>query len=342
MPRSTLPTLLLALALAAPASTATAADPMPQPDCHGKSISDAEGDSVDSSPASTGDGVPSSDIIGGWVTYDPATGKAQANIQIANLTEGERNPGFTGIGWELGFTTSKPFYVRGFSDDTATTFSWGEPRAVTDDQTTPRLAGDTTGKLFPGKGGVVQIDIPLADMGIKPGESLKALSAEVRQWVTKPAAIPNPPPEVPFYSYAPIFDTASGKGAVVLGPCATAAGTTPAAPVAPSTGTPATTPGRLALKVSVPKIVARKANKAKKVTFKLSGTASSLAAKLKTGTDPRKGKTVATGRLASVNGSAKLVVKLKRKLKKGTYTLYVTGRNADGKPAEGAVNVKVK
>ena len=339
MPRPTFPILLLAFTLAAPASTAVAADPMPQPDCHGQSIKDAEGDSTDSSPAATGAGVPSADLIGGWVTYDPATGKAQANIQVANLTEGERNPGYTGIGWELGFTASKTFFVRGFSDDSATTFSWGEPRAVTDDQTAPRMAGTTTGKLFPGKGGVIQIDIPLADMGIKPGESLKALTSQVRQWVTKPAVIPNPPPEVPFYSYAPIYDEAAGKGTVALGPCAVAAGTAPVIPVVGAP--PATGPAKLALKIALPKVTAKKANRARKLTVKLSGTASGVVAVLKAGTSP-KGKTVASGRLPSVKGTGKLVLKLKGKLRKGVYTLFVTARNADGKAAEGALSVKAR
>ena len=141
------PALLLALGLAVPASTATAADPMPVPDCHGQSVKDAEGDSVNST-ADSGPGVKSSDLIGGWVTY--AGGKAQANIQVVELTEGEMNAGYNGISWEMGFSTGQAWTVRGFTDIAGiTVFSWSEPRAITDDQTAPRKSGSTTGKLFP-------------------------------------------------------------------------------------------------------------------------------------------------------------------------------------------------
>lgn len=335
---------------------AAAADPMPTPDCHGQQAVDPTGDSVESNTGQAG--VPSSDLTGAWVTYDPASGKAQANIQVANLTLGEMDAGYDGISWSLTFTApKKTFEMRAFSDITGTTkYTWSEPRAVTDDQTAERLTGETTGKQFPGQGGVIQIDIPLKDMSINPGESLKAITLEVRQWVTKPASVPSPPSQVPLYSYAPIYDSGAGKGSVFLGACETPApssGETPApAPGTPgATGTPgsgstppAPSSGRLELKVKVPTIVAKKANKAKKkgLAFKLSGTATNIAAVLKTGTNPMQGKVVASGKLASVKGSGTLKLKLKGKLKKGTYTLYLTGKNANGSNGEGAVTVKVK
>ena len=354
MPRSLLLTLLLACALSVPVSLAVAADPMPTPDCHGQQVKDAAGDNQYAPPAGPGQqGSPSTDITGGWVTYDPATQKAQANIQIANLTEGEIDPGYDGVSWEFAFTSGQAWYVRAFTDLSGTTvYRYGQPKAVTDDQTAAVKTGDTTGKMFPGANGVIQIDIPLKDMSIKPGDSLKAIAIEVRQWVTKPASVPSPP-GVPLYSYAPIYDQGAGKGAVVLGPCAAPAPGATATPApGTTTGTTGTTPSQssgsatLELKVTAPKIVAKKANKPKVkkkgLVFKLSGTASNIVAALKTGTNPMTGKVVAKGKLASVKGSGKLKLKITRKLKKGTYTLFMTGKNADGRNAEGALTVKVK
>jgi len=335
MPRSLATAAIIGLTLVVAPGAAIAADPMPTPDCHGQQIRDKQGDSADTQTASSG--VPSSDLTGGWVTYDPATGKAQANIQVDTLTLGEMDAQYDGISWEMSFKGKKSFFVRAFTDITgATAYSWGEPRAVTDDQTAARLGGTTTGKMFEGKGGVIQIDIPLKEMGITAGESLKTLALEVRQWVTKPSAVPVPS-QVPLYSYAPIYDNAAG-GPVVLGPCDV--GATPAAPVLDTT--PTAGPAKLALKITVPKVMAKKAKKGAKLAFRLKGTASGLVVALKAGANPMKGAVVASGKLTSVKGSGTLTLKLKRALKKGVYTLYLTGRNADGKAAEGAVTVRVK
>jgi hypothetical protein len=340
MPRL-LPTLVLAAVLAAPVTNA-AAD-TPKPDCHGTQVTDKSGDSVNSLDPTLGAGNPSSDLTAGWFTYDAASGKATANIQVANLTAGEIDAPYDGISWEFQFSAgSNARYLRGFEDISGMTkFTWGEPRAVTDDQTTPRAGGATTGTLFPGANGVIQIDVPLKDMNVAPGTTFKALALEVRQWDTLPAATPSTP--LPLYSPAPIYDTATGKSGFTVGPCITVA--PPPSTPAPTTPTTPSTPAQAAklnVKVTVPKLSAKKLAKAKKFTVKLAGNASNLTASLRAGNLGPDGKVVGTGALKALKGKGKLTIKLRGKVRKGTYTLQVSGRNADGSAAAGAVAVKVR
>jgi hypothetical protein len=335
-------TRLLALltifaALAVPAS---AADPAPTPDCHGINVTDKKGDSANSLETSQ-TGSPSSDLIAGFLTYNPASGKAAANIQVDNLTAGEVDAPYDAISWEFSFSVDgkAPRYVRAYQDVSGMVkYNWGEPRAVTDDQTTPRAGGTTTGALFPGANGIIHIDIPLADIGIKPGAVLKGLAMEVRQWASLPAAVPNT--SAPLYSPAPVYDDAAGKGSFTVGPCTQPAPVavpgTPSEPVA----TPAA-PATLDVKVTVPKLKAAKLRKGRKVALKLKGTASGISAALHKGSTPD-GKVVATGKLASLKGSGKLSLKLKAKLAKGKYTLTLAGRNADGRAAAGSLAVRVR
>jgi hypothetical protein len=339
MIRKTAP-LLLAAALAAPAATASAADPMPTPDCHGIQVTDKTGDSVNGVDPSLGSGSPSSDLVAGWFTYDPASNKATANIQVANLTLGEVDPPYDAISWEFQFTAAgNARYVRAFEDISgATKFNWGAPRAITDDQTQPSVGGATTGKLFPGPNGVIQIDVPLKDMNIAAGTTLKGLALEVRQWDTFPAATPALP--VPVYSVAPIYDSAAGKTPVVLGPCTGPAPVAPAPASGPTASAPAQ-PARLAVKVTVPKLSAKKVSRKHGFSVKLSGTASKIVARLRQGNLGPDGKVVGSGSLAKLKGKGTLKIKVRGKVRKGAYTLELAGRNADGSAAQGAIGIKL-
>jgi hypothetical protein len=333
--------LVLTAIFAALAIPASAADPTPTPDCHGTQVSDKSGDNVETTTGTTGN--KSSDLIGGFLTYDPASGKAAANVIVDTLTAGEIDDPYVAISWEFGFSIDGKTarYVRAYQDRTGTVkWTWGEPRAVTDDQTTPRAGGTTTGALFEGKNGVIHIDLPLNDMGIKPGSTLKALTMEVRQWESLPAAIPNTP--LPLYSYAPQFDTAAGKSTFTVGPCsAPGPALTPGTPSdAPAPPAATQQPATLNVKVKAPKLVAKKLAKTRSIALKLSGTASGITAALHKGSAA--GKVVGTGRLASLKGSGKLRLKLKGKPKKGRYVLTMAGKNADGRAASGAVGLKIR
>ncbi|HVL95101.1 MAG TPA: hypothetical protein VM266_04515 [Solirubrobacteraceae bacterium] len=333
LPAAAIAVVLLAL----PAPAAAAA---PEPGCHGIQVTDKAGDSANSLNTSQA-GSPSSDITAGWINYDPAAQKATANVRVVELTEGEVDPPFVAISWEFAMTTAAgPRFVRAYQDFTGMVkYTWGEPRAITDDQTAPRAGGPTTGALFPGKDGVISIDIPLADMGAKPGTQLKALGIEVRQWISLPAAVPST--GLPLFSPAPVYDSATGK-AMTLEPCGAAAPADPAPgdPAEPGTP-PAQQPAKLAVKVTVPKLTARKLAKGRRFTIGLKGTASQLVAQVRTSTQPD-AKVLGSGKLARLNKKGKLTLKLRGKLKKGRYVLYMSGRNADGAAAEGAIGLRVR
>jgi len=319
---------------------------MPAPDCHGQQVTDKAGDSVNSTDGMSA-GNPSSDIVGGFITYDPVSGKSFANTIVDTLTAGEVDAPYVAISWEFAFTTpAGPRFVRAYQDLSGTVkYTWGEPRAVTDDQTAPRVGGVTTGALFPGKNGVVQVEIPLKDVGAPAGSTLKGLAIQTRQWISLPAAVPTLP--VPFFSPAPIYDDATGKSGVVLAPCGAGPVGAPGTPVTPGTAPPNGTPtpsggpadASLGVKVTVPKLSAKKLKKAKKFTIKLSGNASELQAVVRK--RAQGGKALGSGKLKTLKGKGKLTLK-KVKLKKGTYVLTLTGKNAQGQAASGAVKIKVR
>jgi hypothetical protein len=338
--------------LALPAASASAQGAMPTPGCYGIQVTDKAGDSLNGTDQMSA-GSPSSDLIGGWIEYDAAKNTGTANIQVENLTEGEIDPPYTGITWTYYFSTAAGArQIRAFQDRTGIVkYTWGEPRAITDDQTAPRVTGDTTGTLFPGKSGVIQIVLPLddADFGAKPGTQLKSQSLETRQsGGGTPAAAPST--GLPIFTVAPIYDTAAGKGAFTFGPCP-GAGTAPGSPGGPPAPAPATPntatspaagtagPGSFDVKVTVPKLSAKKLKKAKKFTIKLTGNATGIKAAVRKKLNA--GKNLATGKLATLKGKGKLTLKGK-KLKKGTYVLVFSGKNAQGQPAEGAVTIKIK
>ena len=335
--------LALTALFAALAIPASAAESTPAPDCHGIQVTDKSGDSTNTQTGETGN--PSSDLVGGFLTYDPATGKAGANIMVDTLTAGEIDEPYTAISWEFSFSVDGKLerYVRGYQDRSGTIkWTWGEPRAVTDDQTAPRAGGPATGSLLEGKNGVVHIDIPMAEMGIKPGSTLKGLALETRQWAGSPAAVPSTP--LPLYSYAPPFDDAAGKTNFTVGPCTTPApAVTPGTPSDTTSGTGAggSAPPALNVKVTVPRLKASKLKKGKKIAFRLSGKATGITAALRKGGAPD-GKAVATGKLASLNGKGRLKLKLKSKVKKGKYLLTLAGKNPDGRSAAGSIAIRIR
>ncbi len=287
-------TAITASALLALPASAFAQGATPTPGCLGVQVTDKAGDNVDQTAGQQGS--PSSDVIAAWISYDGK--KAFANIQVDNLTEGEVDAPYVAIGWEMTMTTTKGAKnVRAYHDRTGITrWTWGTEKEVTDP--TPVPSGTTTGTLFPGKGGVIQIELPMAE-------------AEFGA---------TPAPGAPGGPAAP-------------------------APSEPGTGTPAG-PGRqssqadLGVKATVGKLAAKKLAKAKKFTVKLSGDASALTAVVRKKASG--GKTLASGKLATLKGSGKLTLKTKGKLKKGTYVLVLSGKNAQGQAAQSAVTFKVR
>ena len=331
----------LILLLAIPA-TAAAQEAAPVPDCHGITVTDKEGDSAN---AVSGDaGSKTSDLIGAFIRYDGT--KATANIQVAELTEGEVDPPYVAIGWEMNFNTSAGArFVRAYMDRAGIVkYTWAEPSEVGD--TSDHPGGDTTGKLFPGPKGIIQIDIPLEEMGAKPGTELKSIALEVRQWASLPAAVPST--GLPLVYPAPIYDDATGKGTVKLAPCTAGTPLAPGAPGGPAAPAPAPAgpptpsgPATFDIKAKFPKLSAKKLAKSRTFTVALTGNASSLKAAVRAGTGPN-AKVLGGGRLATLKGKGKLKIKLKGKIKKGKYVLALSGKNANGAAAEGAVSFRVR
>lgn len=117
---------------------------------------------------------------------------------------------------------------------------------------------------------------------------------------------------------------------------------------APSTGTTTTTPPTGSqppapapapqLTVKVGKASAKKLNKSRKLTLTATTTAplNNVTAALLKGK-----KAVGSAKLARLSGTAKIVLKLKGKIKKGTYTATVSGTDEQGRQTTTGVKVKV-
>lgn len=205
---------LAALAGLVPAAGAETA-PAPRPACQGWAFTDPAGDqSALTVPA--GFAQPSTDLRRGFLLYDPATGTTRYNIQVADL-ETTVPPPYTTIGW-IGYFTApdgSASFVRAIVDLTGSVvYEYGGP-----DMTVPTLTrnvykGDTTGRLFLGKDGIVSIDIPKS---LAPaGGQIERIYANAFQGTTLPNAAPPQATRGVFYT----DDASDDEGAVFnVAPC---------------------------------------------------------------------------------------------------------------------------
>jgi hypothetical protein len=281
------------------------------------------------------------DITGFW--FKTEGGKTTANLRIANLDRTMPSDA-TGVNWyvlwtfddaqrfvqaqiELG-VSDEPTFTSGTVEETPNGFL--------------RQGGvDTVGQFIEGPDGVISIEVP-AELG---GESGKVLTANLADTQTS-TGIPG------VASSLATVDQATGKSYTVN--ACESAGPPPAATPAPPAATPAPAPqsgpapvGREVAAGKLDAAVSTKVPKAKKV--KKSLTLSLASAKGVSGVDAAlfqgpvgKNKVVAKGKLASAKGKAKLKLKVSKKLKKGAYTLYLVGKNADGTIADKQVKLKFK
>ena len=124
---------------------------------------------------------------------------------------------------------------------------------------------------------------------------------------------------------------------------APAPGPAPAPAPDPGTGSPQPQPAPAApatMSVKAPKASARKLNKSKRFTVKLSSSAQvkNVVLALKKGK-----RTVGTAKLAGFDGSGTVAVRLKKKLRAGRYALKVTATDAaSGKPVATSAKVRLK
>ena len=292
-----------ALAVGTLAAAAFAQSAAPAPGCQGMQVTDPPGDSA----------VEGADVTGAW--FDTSAGKVTANIAVKDLAE-PTGSSPTQLRWYMVWTLGETqHFVRASSDGT---FAGGE---LTDTGYST-VEQTLVGKFFAGPDGVIQIQVPGGRAG--RGKKLEAPYLEVKQAVgnSSAALLVADPDRAP--------DEGEGQPYTVQDCSAAGAPGDTAQP-------PANHPQADALAVSAPSKLKRP--KAKKLVVKLrsSGRVTDLEAAFGKGS-----KTLGRGRLASLEGKGKLVIRLSRKLKRGSYTLYVRGRNSDGSSADKTFKIKVR
>lgn len=260
-------------------------------------------------------------------------GKVTVNMQVADLSKTVPPDAsaivyrmFLDVGDAGNFVqarinpTGDPVYTYGHT---------GETGIVTD--------GNAKGALFEGPDGVIQIEVP-ASHGGKPGtkwEDIYLFSAYVRGAVnTQTDQIPDGDDRKTWNG------TSCPEGGTTPEPPAnvpTPPGQPPATPPAnnPGSGSGAAT-GPLRIIVTPRKLKAKKVKRS--VAFKLNSEEELTNV---TATFAKGRKKVGSGKLAKLAGPGKLTVRIKRKLKKGTYKLKFAGRRADGSTGRLTVTIKV-
>jgi hypothetical protein len=322
-----------AVALTGPAGAAPA---MPEPTC-GPGSADKAGDNTNATTMQQGS--PNTDLLQFFWRYSVEGGKPKvtANLRVAELDKTVQAP-YTAHGYTIDFTVGKePRLLAAYIDQAGqVSYQYGHPRETTSTDPTPSYEGDTTGALYEGKNGIIEIELPIEAMKAA-GQTLGSATIEARQYEGR-TSVPIPAPVV---FVAPIADDMSAKGGFVVAPCAV-----PAVPVTAGPSLPAATvpgagaaPAPLKLEVTVPALKAKKVSKARGFAVKLKSPVAltGLKATLKKGT-----KTVGTGSLASLSGSGSMKIKVAKAIKKGTYALTFAGKGAGGQTATAAVAVRVK
>lgn len=318
--------------------------PSPTP-CGGVAVSDAAGDShtAISPVAGVGPGQANLDIQRVFFRFAPGpdgTNVLSANIEVTNL-DLTIPPGAQSIAWYIDFTLDGVTrYAR------ATVGSNGQ--AVSEYGTwsgnTPTPDGETTGALYPGEKGIVEIVLPVDELGLT-GKTLTDVYA-IAGYVQGSG-----PSITMFQDRAP--DPGSGYGKPFKAtPCAEAGTATPvqpgipqpSRPGQPQTQQPPTEAGTLALKVLAGKLSAKRVKKTRALSLQLQTgePLRDLRARL-----VKSGKTIGTGTVASFGpGKATLKIKLTRKtakkVRRGTYALSFSADEADGTRVSGSVQLALK
>lgn len=337
------------------APAAYAANPAP---CDGKLlITDAAGDAKIKDPVqgtALEDAPAQADILG--VFYRVDAGKVTANLVVNELPEAPPEP-WRGVRYRayatVGDTTH---YYEAMLTADGVAYTYGH--AIPDDDPeslafTYTEDGETTGAVFPGKDGIVQIVVP-ADAGGTVGTKLTATSGSFGLM-----SIPEAPAEgqrPPVYNGTDTAPDAGADGPAVT-PAAcdapveqTGSTDTPAVPATPPAQTeapgqpPAAAPqpavasaAPLKLTLAKAKLSAKKAKKAARLTLRSSEALTGVRAQLKRGS-----KVLGTASLSSVGSTASFKVRLSKALKKGAHKLVVSGRRADGSAFTVTLKISVR
>jgi hypothetical protein len=332
------PALLGTIAAASLAAlpTGAGAQPAPKPavGCAGQAFTDPTGDQIaDYVGLGVGPtGPANTDITGGFFGYDGKT--VTANLQIADLDlaqggiAGQVNGqdasvpgGLMGVDYNFFYTLDGTTRVL-TAARTGTTFSFhfGTYDANTGLLTTD---GDTTGRIFDGKDGVIQIVVPTNAGGFHD----KILAAPYAEVDNRLAVLASPADVAPD----------DGRGAsYTVGACVDGAST------GGGMGTPAPRPaGRLPLRAPLVLGSARTANARHRLSFKVRSTRTITNLRLVLRRSDGRGKAFATGTAKRVRGTRTIALRVLRRVKAGTYSLQTTG-TVGGKRLRTAQQVRLR
>lgn len=346
--------LCAALAIVGVTGASGQSAPTPAPGCDGVHLVDPKGDNSQ----------PSTDILNIW--FDNVGGKTYANYQVNDLKP-EIPSGSTEWYWDLQYDVDgTTWYLFAYLQADGTKgFGLRESNGAV---FVP--AGSLTGSIFTGKNGVIQWELP-EDSGGKLGSKLENAFASADE-----VTAGQPENSTPYLRVvASIDDTTDiASKPYTVKPCEPgASGPTPTATPAPgATPAPAATPapggpapsggpspvqpgpggpispanpgggktGPLDIKIARKVPRARKVKKSLKLSASSARGVSGVEAVLVS--SGKKGKVVARGKLARLKGAGKLTLRVSRKLKKGSYTLQLIGRNANGSSGSASVKLRFK
>lgn len=276
-------------------------------------IEDPAGDATD--VQGIGPGATNLDILDAFVLSDGADKPVTVNMSIANLDR-SAPPGATTPVWNFDWVfdgTSYYIAVTSFGGGDPT-FTFGQ-RVDAVATTVSQPIGETTGTLYEGEKGVVQVVIP-PDAGGKVGSKLDGLLVRTGRG----EIIPGVGRGLQFFQ-----DTApdAGEGPdVVLEACP---------------------PPELPVTAAAKAGSAKKAAKRKRVKLFLQATApvTGLTAKLVKSGQGEGGAALGQATVERAEGTVKLTLKLARKpkVKKGAYDLMLEGTLADGRKAKKTVTL---
>lgn len=327
---------VIAGAAALAVAPAGASDPKPVFTC-GLFVKDSDKDSSEPNSVPPGAVHDNMEIKGFFLEHKPDRGAeaTTVNIVVKDL-KAEVPQGNTAVNWTFEWKSGETVrFVRAVYDYSgATAFEWGEfaatgaPAGVSGSY---QYRGDTTGELYEGADGVVKIVIP-QDVDGKAGTALTGLTASANTGK----------------SVVPVAATTPSRGVAyendsVTGKAWTVAACTPDPPVVEQGGSSTGGGGRSTTTGSdapLPvKLVTTRAKRSKKLRLKVRSTeqVTRLVAQLR-----KRGKVVARGRLAKLSGTARLTLKARKKLKKGTYVLDLAGTDASGRHRLTAARLKVR
>ncbi len=147
--------LALALALATLGVPAVAAAATPQPGCAGPAFADPAGDATDRTLPVDQPGQPNEDLLEGF--FLTGGGVTSADLRVADL-DASVPADASGLAWYVHFSDGgSDRYVGARTDGTTWTYVFGHVDAQDGSFVDE---GTTTGRVFEGAGGVIEVDLP--------------------------------------------------------------------------------------------------------------------------------------------------------------------------------------